>query len=66
MFNFQGIERLRLSKLTPLIYLWMINILKVTHHPRDVVVSRNRTMFGITKMFHFQGIERLRLTKLTS
>jgi len=44
MFHFQQIERLMLSKLA-LMYLWMINILMVTHTLRNGVRSRNRTMF---------------------
>jgi len=61
MFHFQGIEKL--SKLASLMYHWMINILIVTHTPRDRVGSRNRMNY---KIFHFQGIERLMLNKLAS
>jgi len=34
-----------LSKLAPLMYLWMIGILMVTHTPRDGVGSRNSAMY---------------------
>jgi len=33
MFQFQGIEKFMLSKLAPLMYLWMIYILMVNHTP---------------------------------
>jgi len=33
MFHFQGIEMITLSKLVPLMYLWMIDIIMVTHTP---------------------------------